>query len=108
MTKNEIEEKLKGEGFEPEPIGFSQHHTDLPEGGWKLLEFKREKDGEVPELLLGVKRYEKYGINILLTSIPYDNHYTFATGSPVSEERVLTLLEGYISSAKEGRKYNGA
>lgn len=107
MAKNKLEEKVQEQGFKLEPTRYIIDQERMQKIGWKLSEFKKDKEGENPELHLTIRQHKKYGINIILTSIPWDRTYHFATGSPVDEKEALMLFNGYLSSAKKGRKYRG-
>jgi hypothetical protein len=106
MAKNKLEKQVREHKFNSEPIDLTLDRKHMEEIGWKVSKFKKNKEGEIPELLLKISQHEKYGINIALFSIPWERIYHFATGSTVNEEEAVRLFNGYLSAIREGKKYN--
>jgi hypothetical protein len=79
---------------------------ELKKAGWWRNIYTREEQKNVPQLDLTIREHREYGINLTVNSFPFNDLYHFHTGSPVIQEEALKLFRGYMTAAKEGKKFS--
>jgi len=93
-------------------LGFlgSRYHLEDPAlcgDEWSKKRFFMPAQGDLPERILFVRQHSIYGTTLAIWPIPIleDGIYHYSTSDPVSQERALELLRGYVEVTAEGRKY---
>lgn len=92
------------EGFHPKR---SPRGLDTEDAGWRVQEYIRPSDGQLPELRFIERVHDRYGINMVLNSIPPNQQYYFATEKPVDPKEGSRILQAYMESVKSGKRYWG-
>ena len=104
--KKALEEILvfRRHGFVPQKQFRDNSEKGVEQADWHDTYYYRALDGALPELGL-THSSSPYGHLIAVCSLPWDNLYHFATGSPVPAEKVPALLDSYMESIRAGRKF---
>lgn len=90
-------------------FGFQEDMIERKGGmvGWNQSEFIMPQRDSVPEIRLKIKEHNRYGVNLTLSSSPWDTLYHFFTPRSVSHEQASKHLMGYLVSVSNGKKYEG-
>ena len=101
----QIEARLNELKFNQINLFMDGRYEDSRKAGWSISEFERQEEGNQPKIRLLLREHQKYGTNVIFFSIPPNETYRFATGSPVTEDNAMEIINKYMESAKKGEKF---